>query len=162
MSLHHCPGFSVNLFPSLSQSLPFSEPVSHRVGTRDDVSEQLWEGKTRCPLDIPCWNGLWLLLHVSKVYWMRQLQVFPALGHLFDYTALKPVTSDRMSIDRCSSVHFVMQKNPCPAWITQRWTCMRLHSCFFFFICSFQIYLSKSQQISDQDADFTPMRSSSL
>lgn len=45
ISLNLCLGFSVNLSVSLSKSLFFSNPVSHRVGTRDDVSEQLWDGK---------------------------------------------------------------------------------------------------------------------
>lgn len=61
---------TLSFFPPhlLSQALRFSDqPASYRVGTRDGVSEQLREGKTRCPLDTACWNGLLLLPHFGRV-----------------------------------------------------------------------------------------------
>lgn len=45
MSLHLCLGLSVYFFVSLTPSLFFSKPFSHRVCTREDLSEQLWDRK---------------------------------------------------------------------------------------------------------------------
>lgn len=45
ISLHLSLGFSVHLPISHLQTLFFSKPLSHRVDTRDDLSEQLWDGK---------------------------------------------------------------------------------------------------------------------
>lgn len=68
ISLHLCLGFPVYLSVSLLRSLFFSKPVSHRVGTRDDLSEQVWDGKDeisteytilwRAVIAITCYSGL--------------------------------------------------------------------------------------------------------
>lgn len=68
MSLHLCLGYSVYLFVLLLQFLFLSNPVSHRVNARDDLSEQLWDGKEdmsteytmlwRAVIAATCYSGL--------------------------------------------------------------------------------------------------------